>query len=147
MWDGRGAVLDVCTGPARIPIELCRWRAEADTITNGRVTQMFGSLHITAVDLADHMLVLAQRNVEAAGFGHCIALAKADAKRLPFPDESFGAVLCNGSVHHIPGPSDCFAEMHRVCASGCTIFVRDLLAAGRASRLSKPFVKTHARGE
>jgi ubiquinone/menaquinone biosynthesis C-methylase UbiE len=127
VWDSRGPILDVCTGTARIPIELTRRRTESDAATSGRASRLFGPLHITAIDLADHMLALARRNVEHAGSADRITIQKADAKLLPFPDEHFGAVLCNGSVHHIPDPFACLSEMHRVCAFGGTIFVRDLL--------------------
>jgi ubiquinone/menaquinone biosynthesis C-methylase UbiE len=143
VWDSRGLVLDVCTGPARIPIALCRFRAEADAATAGRATRLFGPLRVTAVDLADHMLALARANVEATGFVEQITLAKADAKQLPFPDESFGAVLCNGSVHHIPDPFDCLAEIHRVCAFGGVIFVRDLLRPASEPALDE-LVNAHA---
>lgn len=84
-WTGFVPILDVCTGTARIPIELVRQHPIND-------------LHVVAVDLADHMLAVATRNVEAAGLADRITLAKADAKHLPFPDEHFGAVICNGSL-------------------------------------------------
>jgi ubiquinone/menaquinone biosynthesis C-methylase UbiE len=130
VWDTSTPVLDVCTGTARIPIELCRQHPIDD-------------LTVTAIDLADHMLALARRNIDAAQLGDRITLTKCDAKQLPFPAEHFGAVLCNGSVHHIPEPFACFAEMHRVCAPGGVIFVRDLLRPPSASALEH-IVKTHA---
>ena len=74
-----------------------------------------------------------------------ITLAKADAKQLPFPDEHFGAVICNGSIHHIPDPFECFAEMHRVCREGGMIFVRDLLRPASEAALDV-LVETHAAG-
>jgi ubiquinone/menaquinone biosynthesis C-methylase UbiE len=123
-----GEVLDVCTGPARIPIELCR-----------RCPQ----LNVVAVDLAGHMLALAQRHIAAAGLNYRIRLQKADAKRLPFRDEEFAAVVCNGSVHHIPEPLACFRELHRVCRSGGTILVRDLVRPASETELQH-LVKLHA---
>lgn len=130
VWETGGTVLDVCTGTARIPIELCRQHPRDD-------------LTVTAVDLADHMLALARKNIEAAGLTDRITLANADAKQLPFPDEHFSDVICNGSVHHIPDPFACFAEMHRVCALGGVIFVRDLLRPPSAAALDH-LVKTYA---
>jgi SAM-dependent methyltransferase len=44
-------VLDLGTGTAQIPIELCRTRLQA---------------RVMAIDLAEHMLALARRNVDAA---------------------------------------------------------------------------------
>lgn len=127
-WNGVGPVLDICTGTARIPIELCRCN---------------DSVAVTAVDLADAMLAQAHRNVAAACLADRITLLKADAKQLPFPDGHFGAVLCNGSVHHIPDSFACFAEVHRVCVPGGTIFVRDLLRPANKATL-EVIVNRHA---
>lgn len=143
VWDCGCPVLDVCTGPARIPIDLCRQFAETDIAMAGRLSRVLGPIRITAVDLADSMLELARRNVEAAGMTDHITLAKADAKHLPFSDETFAAVLCNGSVHHIPDPLECFCEFHRVCREGGVIFIRDLLRPSTHPMLDD-LVKTYA---
>jgi ubiquinone/menaquinone biosynthesis C-methylase UbiE len=129
-WRPTASVLDVCTGPAHIPIELCRRHP---------------TVEVVAADLADHMLALARRNVETAGLIDRIAVERADAKHLPFPAHHFGAVLCNGSIHHIPHPVVCFSEFHRVCAPGGTIFLRDLLRPEDEDALEH-LVKTHAAG-
>jgi ubiquinone/menaquinone biosynthesis C-methylase UbiE len=138
-----GPILDVCTGTARIPIELCRRYDEMNAATGGRIMSAWGNISVVAVDLADHMLALARRNVEAAALTERITISKADAKRLPFHDDYFGAVLCNGSAHHISDPFSFFAGMHRVCRPGGTIFVRDLLRPPSASSL-EGLVKEHA---
>ncbi len=109
---GADRILDVGTGTAQIPIELCRRCG-------------FGS-RITAIDLADHMLALARQNVAAAGFDGQVRIEKADAKGFRFRDGEFEAVISNSIIHHIPEPFDCLAETHRVCADGGLIFVRDL---------------------
>ncbi len=132
VWDKFAPVLDACTGSARIPIELIRQHPDGD-------------LRVVAVDLAGHMLALARRNVEAAGLAQRISVATADAKQLPHLDEQFGAVICNGSVHHIPDPFACFAELHRVCCRGGRLFVRDLLRPADQETLYR-LVKTHAAG-
>ena len=112
VWDGRGPVLDVGTGTALIPIEFCRQSPTGDVV---------------AVDAAGHMIALAKENVRRAGFESRITLQLVDAKRMPFPDGSFPAVMSNSIVHHIPDPRVVFAEIARVAAPGATIFVRDLL--------------------
>jgi ubiquinone/menaquinone biosynthesis C-methylase UbiE len=132
IWDRSTPVLDVWTGTARIPIELVRQHPIDD-------------LHVVAVDLAEHMLALARQNIEAASFAERITVAQADAKQLPFPDEHFGAAMCNGSLHHIPEQFAAFAEMHRVCARGCTIFVRDLLRPPDLASLES-ILNRHAAG-
>ncbi len=108
----RGPILDVGTGTAQIPIELCRQSPAATVV---------------AVDLAEHMLELGRHNVRAAGLADRIQLQRCDAKGLPFPDGSFAAVISNSIVHHIPEPARVLAEMVRVTAGGGLLFVRDLL--------------------
>lgn len=104
-------VLDVGTGTALIPIELCAQNPAA---------------RVTAVDLADEMLRLARRRVDAAGLHEQIALKRVDAKRMPFADCAFAAVMSNSIVHHIPEPYRVLEEIVRVARGGGVIFVRDL---------------------
>lgn len=111
MPTGLTQVLDVGTGTALIPIEFCR---HTDLV------------HIAAVDLADEMLLLAKRNVEAAGLEARIALERMDAKRLPFKDGEFDSVVSNSIIHHIPEPLVSLQEMIRVLRPGGMLFVRDL---------------------
>jgi ubiquinone/menaquinone biosynthesis C-methylase UbiE len=117
-WDGRsspGPILDVGTGTAQIPLELCRTVAAAQVV---------------GIDLAEHMLLVGRRNVARAGLIERIRLERCDAKQLPYTDGSFGAVISNSIVHHIPEPGAVLAEMVRVGAPGGVLFVRDLLRPG-----------------
>jgi ubiquinone/menaquinone biosynthesis C-methylase UbiE len=50
----------------------------------------------------------------------------ADAKALPFPSQSFDAVISNTIVHHIAEPAAVLAETMRVAAPGSLQFHRDL---------------------
>jgi ubiquinone/menaquinone biosynthesis C-methylase UbiE len=112
VWDGKGPILDAGTGTAQIPIELCL-RAE--------------TAQVTGIDLAEHMLALGRENVRRAGLDQRIFLEKCDAKKLPYPTASFGVVISNSIVHHIPEPALVVAEMVRVIFPGGRLFVRDLL--------------------
>ncbi len=105
-------VLDVGTGTAQIPIELAPRRND---------------LRITAIDLAGHMLQVAQRNVIQAGLTPQIKLEQVDAKALPYADAMFDAVVSNSIIHHLPDPRIAFREMVRVLRKGGALFVRDLL--------------------
>jgi ubiquinone/menaquinone biosynthesis C-methylase UbiE len=105
-------VLDVGTGTAQIPIELCR--------------QLAG-VYVTAIDAAEQMLLVARENVRRAGFELRISLRSCDAKKMPFADGSFAAIISNSIVHHIPEPFEVLREMCRVVAAGGALFVRDLL--------------------
>ena len=104
-------ILDVGTGTARIPIELC---SRENTV------------QVVAIDLADHMLAVAKENVAKAGFATRVVLERVDAKQMPYDDGSFGATVSNSIIHHIPEPEAVFREMWRVTKPGGIIFVRDL---------------------
>lgn len=123
-------VLDVGTGTAQIPIELCRQSPR---------------VQVVAVDLAEQMLKLARRNVTTAGLAGRVALEKANGRELAYPDWHFGAVVSNSIIHHIPEPFDCFAEMVRVCRVNGALFVRDLLRPESEAELDR-LVKLHASG-
>jgi ubiquinone/menaquinone biosynthesis C-methylase UbiE len=129
-WNGASPILDVGTGTAQIPIVLC---------------QVTPAAQVTAVDLADHMLQLGAENVGKAGLESRIRLKLADAKRLPFPDAAFRAVISNSIVHHIPTPVDVLREMLRVLAPGGPVFVRDLLRPENERELDH-LVATYAAG-
>lgn len=130
VWDDRGPILDVGTGTALIPIEFCRQSPAGEVV---------------AVDAAAHMLALAEANVLRAGFAGRIHCQLVDAKRMPFPDGSFPAVMSNSIVHHIPDPRTVFAEVARVAAPGATIFLRDLLRPADEATL-RQLVDTYAAG-
>lgn len=113
-----GDVLDVGTGTAQIPIELCR--------------QFLGSnpsnrMRVMAIDLAVSMLELGRYNLEIAGFRESVQLARVDAKQMPYSSGMFDAVISNSIIHHIPEPIAVFRECWRVIRPGGLIFVRDLL--------------------
>jgi ubiquinone/menaquinone biosynthesis C-methylase UbiE len=124
-------VLDLGTGTAQIPIELCAQHPQA---------------HVLAIDLAESMLRLARANVAVRGLSERIAIERIDAKRLPFPDASMAVVMSNSIVHHIPEPRGTLAEALRVLKSpGGLIFVRDL-SRPYDERQVRELVDTYAAG-
>jgi ubiquinone/menaquinone biosynthesis C-methylase UbiE len=105
-------ILDLGTGTAQIPIELCAQNPRA---------------RVVAIDLAPSMLHLAGENVARDGRSGQITLQLVDAKRLPYADGHFAAVMSNSIVHHIPQPRAALAEALRALRRpGGLIFVRDL---------------------
>lgn len=127
---GEGEYLDVGTGTAQIPLELCRQSPTA---------------HVLAVDVSASMLAVARQNVERAGLTDRVRLEQVDAKRLPYDDGRFVAVMSNSIVHHIPSPSHALAEMWRVAAPGALVFVRDLFRPDDKATLDR-LVDTYAAG-
>jgi ubiquinone/menaquinone biosynthesis C-methylase UbiE len=128
IWDGRNPILDVGTGTAQIPIQLCRQAETAEVV---------------AIDLAEHMLAVGRENVRQAGFEGRLRLERQDAKVLPYPDASFAALISNSIIHHIPSPRKVMAEMVRVLRPGGCLLVRDLLRPDNAETLQH-IVRTYA---
>jgi ubiquinone/menaquinone biosynthesis C-methylase UbiE len=105
-------ILDVGTGTARIPILMCQHQPQ---------------YLITGVDLAQSMLIIGQRNVEAAGLTQRIRLERVDSKKMPYPDLEFDLLISNSLVHHLPDPLSFFAEIKRLVRPGGAILIRDLI--------------------
>jgi ubiquinone/menaquinone biosynthesis C-methylase UbiE len=105
-------ILDAGTGTARIPILMCQQRSQ----------YLF-----TAVDLAQSMLIIGQRNVESAQLTQRIRLDRVDTKRMPYPDLEYDMVISNSLVHHLPEPLSFFQEVKRLVKHGGAILIRDLI--------------------
>lgn len=126
-----GEVLDVGTGTALIPVELCREAPECKVV---------------AADLSTYMLDLARYNVALGNCEFRVLLCHVDAKGLPFDDDRFSVVMSNSIIHHIPEPKRVLAEAVRVCAPGGRLFFRDLARPESDERLSE-LVETYGGGE
>jgi ubiquinone/menaquinone biosynthesis C-methylase UbiE len=122
-------LLDLGTGTALIPIEVCRQNAD---------------IRVIATDLANEMLKLAEVNLQQAGREHVISLERADAKKLSYADQAFDGVISNSLIHHIPDPQRVFHEIIRVVKPGGFLFLRDLLRPDSQAELES-LVETYAR--
>jgi ubiquinone/menaquinone biosynthesis C-methylase UbiE len=118
-----GPILDVGTGTAQIPIELCRQRPTLRLVV--------------AVDLAEHMLARARANVAAERLQDRITLVQVNARGMHYLNDDFPAVVSNSIVHHIPDPFPALAEMVRVCGRRGTVFIRDLLRPDSIEELER----------
>lgn len=125
---GQGDLLDLGTGTAQIPVELCRQGFE------GR---------IMAADLSISMLEMARLNIEIASVIDRVQLAQADAKDLLFADAYFDCVACNGSLHHFADPLLALQGCLRVLRPGGLLFFRDLLRPDDDQMLQQ-LVQTYA---
>lgn len=117
-----GDVLDLGTGTAQIPIELCSREVEC---------------RIMAADAAIAMLDLARLNVEIAGLTMQIQLDHVDAKDLSYDDDAFDTVMSNSIIHHIPKPLTVMREAVRVLKPGGLLFFRDLLRPNDEEQLQQ----------
>ena len=115
-------ILDVGTGTAQIPVELCRQNDKCRVI---------------GIDMAAHMLDLARFNIEVDGFSQRIFLQQIDAKDMAFESGMFDSVMSNSIVHHIPEPLAVLQESTRVVRPGGLLFFRDLMRPESAEEVSK----------
>lgn len=123
-------ILDLGTGTALIPIELCK---------------SFKHCRVMACDAASHMLDQARYNLAAHDFNDRIELHQVDAKALPFQETKFDVVMSNSILHHIPEPLAVLREAVRVTRPGGLLFFRDLLRPESKEQLHH-LVETHAAG-
>lgn len=104
-------IADLGSGNAKIPLAMC--------------PLLPGATRVCAVEMSPEMLAVAARN--RARDGVTLHLVVADAKRVPFADQSVGMVTSNSLVHHIPDPRTVFLEIARVTRPGAPILIRDLV--------------------
>ena len=123
-----GFIIDVGTGTARIPSELC-----------GREP----ACRVVGLDLAQEMLRVGQRNVRDASLAGQVSLQCASVTSLPFRDACAPVLMSNSLIHHLPDPIAAFGEMYRVVSSGGVVFVRDLFRPASQSELDH-LVRIHA---
>lgn len=124
-------VIDVGTGTALIPIELC---------------SRFRTCRIVACDAASSMLELAKINVAIGQCEERIELHLGDGKELEFGDDLFDGVMSNSWFHHLPDPAVGLTQMWRVCKPCGWLFSRDLLRPESASQVER-LVQLHADHE
>jgi ubiquinone/menaquinone biosynthesis C-methylase UbiE len=120
--DIEGDILDLGTGTAQIPVELCK------RIDNCRVM---------ASDASYHMLDLARYQLEIASLTDRIQLDMADAKQMPYESEMFDIVISNSIVHHIPDPIVVLQGAIRVTKPGGLLFFRDLMRPDTEEQLDQ----------
>lgn len=121
-------VLDLGTGTAQIPIQLALLNPALD---------------ITAVDLARQMLVLAKRNLAAAGVTDQVRLELRDVKATGFAQGQFDLVMCNSVVHHLPDPVPLLREVARLLGPSTSLLIKDLARPDTESQLAD-LVNTYA---
>lgn len=126
-----GDVLDLGTGTALIPVELC---------------QQMSHIRVMGVDLSGNMLTVARNNIELANLTERIQLDRVDAKSLPYVAGMFDCVISNSIVHHLPEPLTALREAVRVTRAGGLLFFRDLLRPASAAVVAQ-LVDTHTAGE
>jgi ubiquinone/menaquinone biosynthesis C-methylase UbiE len=126
-----GKMLDIGTGPGDLPILVCERIPDA---------------MVVGVDLAQAMLRRAERNTTRSRYWERIQVLQADAKDLPFPNDTFDTVFSNTILHHIPEPRLFIAEAFRVLKKPHgVLLIRDLFRPPTEERIEK-LVEDYAAG-
>ncbi len=105
-------VLDVGCGSGAVTREIAR-RLDGRGVAVG-------------LDPSPALLEVARELAKAAGFGERAEFREGDARRLPFPDSSFDAVVCVTVLSHIPRGETGIPEFVRVLRPGGRLGVFDL---------------------
>ena len=116
-------VLDVGTGPGRVPLAIAR---------------VAPGLHVEGLDLSPEMVAAAGRNAAEAGLGDRVAFTAGDVANLPYEDASFDLIVSTMSQHHWRDPAAGLRELRRVLRPGGQVWIYDFrLALGRAASAAR----------
>lgn len=90
---------------------------------------------VTSIDIKFQVILRAQDRLSGTGAGIAqrSRLVVADALRLPFRSDSFDAVFCFDSMHHMPDCTAAAREMERVLKPGGRLVMADLNPNGLAA--------------
>lgn len=71
---------------------------------------------ITSCDLTHQALVLTEKRIKNKSVAP--KFVQGNAENLPFKENSYSFINCQGVIHHTPNPSNCLTEMFRILKPG-----------------------------
>lgn len=105
-----GVILDIGTGPGRLPIEI------AKQVVNAQVV---------GIDLSEDMVKIAKRHADKAGLADRVKFKVASAYNTGFEDNSVDLVVSTAMIHHLKEPVRAFNEMYRILKLGSEAWIYD----------------------
>lgn len=110
--DGKisGSILDIGTGPGRLPIEIAK---QVDNV------------QVVGIDISEDMVKIAKKNAEEAGLGDRVKFKVGSAYNTGFEDYSVDLVISTGLIHHLKEPSNAFNEIYRILKRGGEAWMYD----------------------
>jgi ubiquinone/menaquinone biosynthesis C-methylase UbiE len=82
-----------------------------------------GANHVYGVDCVEHYKEESEALAEKKGLSEKFTFIHADAKNLPYPDESFDTVIMNDAMEHVAEPEAVLCEILRVMKKGGRIYI------------------------
>ena len=74
-----------------------------------------GANFVEMLDVSDNNVESSQKFASELGFAGRINVQKSTLESIPFKDNEFDFVWCNGVIMHTEKPNNCLAEIARVC--------------------------------
>lgn len=130
--------------PAKPPGDVLEVACGSGVVTRRLRERLDPRVRLVATDISEAMLGYARGEVAGE-----IEWRAADAAALPFPDASFGAVVCAFGVMFVPDKTKMFGEMRRVLREGGTLLfnVWDGLDANPHSRATSEVIEAMFPGD
>lgn len=97
-------VLDLATGTADVPLALCAFNADVETVVG--------------MDLAEQMLSKGREKIVAAGLQQRIRLQVGDAMKVPAESNRFDATTISFGIRNVPDLDQTLREMYRLLKPG-----------------------------
>jgi len=101
-------------------------------VASGRGTSAFHlaesfGCHVTGVDLSEENVRFATDEAQRRGLTQLVSFELGDAERLPFADNTFGAIVCECAFCTFPSKQIAASEFHRVLKPGGLLGLSDLI--------------------
>lgn len=82
-----------------------------------------GAKHVFGVDVVENYKEESEKLAEKLGLADKFSFLTADAKELPYPDNTFDTVIMNDAMEHVGDPAGVLREVIRVLSPGGKIYI------------------------
>ncbi len=116
----KGNILEIGPGPGYIGLEWLKVNPDST---------------LTGLEISTEMIKTAKRNSKSYGLESSVHYVEGNCIHMPFENDTFDAVISNGSLHEWESPIDAFNEIYRVLKPSGRFCITDM------RRDVSPFIK------